>query len=59
VAATNLAQRVAQEMATKVGDLVGYRVRFDEQMSDRTRIKFVTDGMLLRECILDKDLDNY
>lgn len=46
-------------MATEVGDLVGYRVRFDEQISDRTRIKFVTDGMLLRECIIDKDLDNY
>jgi len=59
VAATNLAQRVALEMTTKVGDLVGYRVRFDEQISDRTRIKFVTDGMLLRECILDRDLDSY
>ena len=59
MAAINLALRVAQEMGQKVGGLVGYRVRFDEMMSDQTRIKFVTDGMLLREAILDRNLSQY
>jgi HrpA-like RNA helicase len=39
--------------------LVGYRVRFDEKLSYKTKIKFVTDGMLLREAILDPALSNY
>jgi HrpA-like RNA helicase len=42
-----------------LGELVGYRVRFDEKLSYRTKIKFVTDGMLLREAILDPALKNY
>ena len=44
----------------KVGEgPVGYRVRFDEKLNERTRIKFLTDGMLLREAILDKKLRQY
>ena len=42
-----------------MGELVGYRVRFDEKLSYRTKIKFVTDGMLLREAILDSSLKLY
>lgn len=38
---------------------VGYRVRFDEKMGPGTKIKFLTDGMLLREAILDKSLKAY
>lgn len=38
---------------------VGYRVRFDQKTSEATRIKFLTDGMLLREAILDKQLKAY
>jgi HrpA-like RNA helicase len=38
---------------------VGYRVRFEEKLSYRTKIKFVTDGMLLREAILDSALTSY
>ena len=54
-----LAQRVAEEMGTKLGASVGYRVRFEERLSDKTKIKFVTDGMLLREAIIDPDLSKY
>lgn len=39
--------------------MVGYRVRFEEKLSKRTRIKFLTDGMLLREAILDSHLSQY
>lgn len=39
-----------------VGNIVGYRVRFEEKLSTNTKIKFLTDGMLLREAILDKEL---
>ena len=59
VAAISLAIRVAQEMGTKEGELVGYRVRFEEKLSKSTRIKFLTDGMLLREAILDSELSQY
>lgn len=54
MAAINLAERVSQEMSQKLGGLVGYRVRFDDKVSKETRIKFLTDGMLLREAILDR-----
>ena len=51
VAAITVAQRVAAEMGTQLGGddgLVGYSVRFDDTCGPATRIKFVTDGMLLR-----------
>lgn len=53
VAAINLAARVSKEVGQPIGELVGYRVRFDEKLSHKTKIKFLTDGMLLREAILD------
>ena len=59
MAAISLAIRVAQELGTKEGELVGYRVRFEEKLSERTRIKFLTDGMLLREAILDSSMSHY
>ena len=59
IAAISLSQRVAEEMGTKIGDLVGYSVRFREKMSKNTKIKFVTDGMLVRECIISKNLEKY
>lgn len=61
VAAVNLAERVSWEMhQPKVGQgLVGYRVRFDEKLSHSTKIKFLTDGMLLREAIVDNKLSQY
>ncbi|KAH9891943.1 P-loop containing nucleoside triphosphate hydrolase protein [Cubamyces lactineus] len=59
VAATSLAARVAAEQGTSVGALVGYSVRFDEASSQETRIKYVTDGMLVRELLGDPLLSRY
>ncbi|PPQ86311.1 hypothetical protein CVT25_005612 [Psilocybe cyanescens] len=59
VAATSLAQRVAVEQNVSLGDLVGYAVRFDEKSSAQTRIKYLTDGMIVRELMSDPLLSNY
>ena len=59
IAAISISQRVAEELNTKIGNIVGYSVRFREKMSNFTKIKFVTDGMLVRECILDRNLSKY
>lgn len=60
VAAVSLATRVAQEMNQHVGHTVGYSVRFDTRASPKeTRIKYLTDGMLLRELMIDPDLKKY
>ena len=56
VAAITVAKRVAEERGTKLGDEVGYSVRFDECTSPNTYIKFLTDGMLLREAMIDREL---
>ena len=49
LAATSVARRVAHEMGSAEGSLVGYQVRFAEKLSDATAIKFMTDGILLAE----------
>ena len=59
VAAMSLAKRVAQEMNEKLGGTVGYSVRFDEMTSKDTMIKYLTDGMLLRELLSDQKLTMY
>lgn len=60
MAAISLAQRVAQEMRRpQLGDYVGYSIRFDDKTSKNTKIKFLTDGMLLREAIVDHTLASY
>uniref|UniRef100_A0A8C9KEM8 RNA helicase n=1 Tax=Panthera tigris altaica TaxID=74533 RepID=A0A8C9KEM8_PANTA len=59
VAAVSLASRVSDEKRTELGKLVGYSVRFDDISSEDTRIKFLTDGMLLREAISDSLLRKY
>ena len=60
IAATSLARRVAQELGVKLGEEVGYSVRFDNKSHpQKTRIKFLTDGMLLREMLEDPELRRY
>eukprot|EP01028_Stygiella_incarcerata_P003611 TRINITY_DN1745_c0_g1_i1.p1 TRINITY_DN1745_c0_g1~~TRINITY_DN1745_c0_g1_i1.p1 ORF type:complete len:715 (-),score=189.41 TRINITY_DN1745_c0_g1_i1:1582-3726(-) len=59
VAAMSVAQRVADEMDVKLGDIVGYSVRFDEKSGPRTSLKYLTDGMLLREAMIDPELLSY
>ncbi|GAB5367991.1 hypothetical protein AAMO2058_001279300 [Amorphochlora amoebiformis] len=59
VAAVTVAQRVAQEMGVKLGSQVGYSVRFDDKSTPQTRIKYLTDGMLLREATIDPMLKKY
>ena len=54
VAATSIARRVAKELETELGDLVGYRIRFAEKTSPRTLVQFMTDGMLLAETQRDR-----
>lgn len=60
MAAINLARRVAQEMGVHLGEEVGYTVRFDNKSSkEKTKIKFLTDGMLLQEMLHDPLLKQY
>lgn len=59
VAAVNLARRVAEETMTRLGSKVGYTVRFDDTSSSETIIKYLTDGMLLREILSDELLLRY
>ena len=59
VAATSLASRVATEQSSSVGGLVGYSVRFNEASSSQTRIKYLTDGMIVRELLGDPLLSKY
>ena len=59
VAAISVAHRVAQEMEVRLGSEVGYQVRFDDCSSQATKIKYMTDGCLLREFLEDKHLSRY
>ncbi|KAF7723566.1 DEAH-box RNA helicase prp16 [Apophysomyces ossiformis] len=59
VAAMSVAKRVAEEMGTKLGDLVGYTIRFEDQTSENTLIRYMTDGILLRESMSSPDLEQY
>lgn len=60
VAATSVAARVAEEMNVKLGEEVGYSIRFDDKTNPKkTVLKYVTDGMLLRECLSDPNLTRY
>ena len=59
VAAMSVAARVADEMGKKVGNEVGYAIRFEDNTSDKTILKYMTDGMLLREFLTEPDLGAY
>jgi len=59
VAAMSVAARVAQEMDVELGEEVGYLIRFEDVTSDKTVLKYMTDGMLLRECMADPLMSDY
>ena len=59
IAARSVANRIAEEMKSQLGDLVGYKVRFNEQGSDDNYIRLLTDGILLAEIRSDRFLNQY
>jgi ATP-dependent helicase HrpA len=59
IAARSVAQRIAQEMQTGLGDVVGYKVRFTDQVSEASLVKLMTDGILLAEIQNDRFLNAY
>ncbi|OXV09632.1 hypothetical protein Egran_02599 [Elaphomyces granulatus] len=59
VAAMSVAQRVAAEMDVTLGEEVGYSIRFEDMTGPKTILKYLTDGMLLREAMNDHDLNRY
>lgn len=59
MAATTVALRVAEEYGCDVGKEVGYSIRFEDVSSASTRIKFLTDGLLIREALVDPLLSRY
>ena len=59
VAAMSVAKRVAEEVGCRLGEEVGYTIRFEDCTSNSTQIKYMTDGMLQREVLLDPDLKRY
>ncbi|XP_017562795.1 pre-mRNA-splicing factor ATP-dependent RNA helicase PRP16 isoform X1 [Pygocentrus nattereri] len=59
VAAMSVAKRVSEEMGSNLGEEVGYAIRFEDCTSEKTMIKYMTDGILLRESLRESDLDHY
>ncbi len=59
IAARTVAARIASELETSVGEAVGFKIRFSDQVSDRTYIKLMTDGILLAEIQNDPWLNQY
>jgi ATP-dependent helicase HrpA len=59
IAATSVASRVASELDCALGSEVGYQIRFEQRMSAQTRVKFMTDGILLAEIQTDRLLRRY
>ncbi|KNC75719.1 ATP-dependent RNA helicase DHX8 [Sphaeroforma arctica JP610] len=59
VAAMSVAKRVSEEVGCRLGTDVGYTIRFEDCSSPETKIKYMTDGMLLREILIDPKLTQY
>jgi len=54
-----VAKRVSEEYGTRLGNEIGYSIRFDDCTSTKTRLRYMTDGVLLREATTDPKLSNY
>ncbi|RUS18718.1 hypothetical protein BC937DRAFT_88422, partial [Endogone sp. FLAS-F59071] len=59
IAAITVAKRVAEEHGTPLGTTIGYTIRFDDRTNATTKLKYMTDGVLLREATLDPRLSQY
>ncbi|KAM6494636.1 P-loop containing nucleoside triphosphate hydrolase protein, partial [Amanita muscaria] len=59
VPAMSVAKRVSEGMECKLGSTVGYAIRFEDCTTAETKIKYMTDGVLLRESLNEGDLDRY
>ncbi|SDI05485.1 ATP-dependent helicase HrpA [Actinokineospora alba] len=59
LAARTVAERVAEEVGTPLGESIGWKVRFTDQVGERTLVKVMTDGILLAEIQNDRDLTQY
>ncbi|KAG8383282.1 hypothetical protein BUALT_Bualt05G0168300 [Buddleja alternifolia] len=59
VAAVSVSRRVAQELSVRLGEEVGYAIRFEDRTSEKTLIKYLTDGVLLRESLSNPELSQY
>nr|XP_009860657.1 ATP-dependent RNA helicase DHX8 [Ciona intestinalis] len=59
VAAMSVAKRVSEEFGCRLGQEVGYTIRFEDCTSQETKIKYMTEGMMLRECLIDFELNQY
>lgn len=59
IAARSVASRIAQELQSLLGEVVGYKVRFNDKLSERSYVKLMTDGILLAETQSDKFLNGY
>ncbi|KAF2451597.1 P-loop containing nucleoside triphosphate hydrolase protein [Karstenula rhodostoma CBS 690.94] len=59
IAATSVSARVAEELGCQLGQEAGYSIRFEDVTSEKTKIKFLTDGLLLREMLVDPLLKRY
>lgn len=59
MAAVSMAARVSKERGTELGEQVGYTIRFDDKTSASTRLRFITDGIFVRQCVADPYLFKY
>lgn len=59
VAAMSVAQRVAEELDVRLGEEIGYSIRFENKTGPKTMLKYMTDGQLLRESMHDHDMSRY
>ena len=59
VAAMSVAQRVSEEVGCRLGEEVGYTIRFEDKTNENTKIKYMTDGIMQREILLDPELSKY
>lgn len=59
IAAISMAKRICFERKESLGEEIGYTIRFDDHTSEHTVLRYVTDGVLVRQCLKDNDLKDY